>query len=58
MATQEDEPDVAAFLKPLEADIRAGRHVQDLPEDLVRAMQTSAGSGVSLDEDIDGSVVV
>jgi antitoxin PrlF len=49
---------IGAFLGLLEADIRAGRHVQSLPEDLARAMLANAGHAVNLDEDIEGDVAL
>lgn len=49
---------IRAFLGLLEADIRNGRHVQSLPEDLARAMLANAGRAVDLDEDIEGQVVL
>jgi len=55
---QENESGVTAFLRSLEADIRTGRRVRPLPDDLVCAMLANAGHGVSLDGDIEGSVVL
>ncbi|MFV0662402.1 hypothetical protein [Denitromonas sp.] len=49
---------MTAFLRSLEADIRTGRRVRPLPDDLVCAMLANAGHGVSLDGDIEGSVVL
>jgi antitoxin PrlF len=53
-----EDPAIGAFLCLLEADIRAGRHVQSLPDDLARVMLASAGHAVNLDEDIDGEVAL
>jgi len=55
---EHEDPAIGAFLGLLEADIRAGRHVQSLPEDLARAMLASAGHAVNLDEDIEGEVAL
>ncbi|MDH0639293.1 MULTISPECIES: type II toxin-antitoxin system PrlF family antitoxin [Pseudomonas] len=55
---EHEDPAIGAFLGLLEADIRAGRHVQALPEDLARAMLANAGRAVSLDEDIEGDVAL
>ena len=55
---QEDESGVTAFLGSLEADIRTGRRVRPLPDALVCAMLANAGHGLSLDGDIEGSVVL
>ena len=35
---EHEDPAIGAFLGLLEADIRAGRHLQSLPDDLARAM--------------------
>ena len=51
-------PAIGAFLGLLEADIRAGRHVQSLPDDLARAMLANAHHAVNLDEDIEGEVAL
>jgi antitoxin PrlF len=51
-----EDPAIGVFLSLLEADIRAGRHVQTLPDDLAQAMLVQAGRAVNLDEDIEGEV--
>ncbi len=53
-----EDPAIDAFLGLLEADIRAGRHVRLLPEDLAQAMLASAGHAVNLRDDIDGEVAL
>ena len=55
---EHEDPAIEAFLGLLEADIRAGRHVQSLPDDLAKAMLANAGHAVNLDEDIDGEVAL
>ncbi|MBX3668967.1 MAG: type II toxin-antitoxin system PrlF family antitoxin [Rhodocyclaceae bacterium] len=55
---QHEDPSIGAFLDLLEADIRAGRNVQCLPDDLARSMLANAGYAVNLDEDIDGAVAL
>lgn len=55
---EHEDPAIGAFLGLLEADIRAGRHVRALPEDLARAMLANAGRAVNLDEDIEGDVAL
>jgi antitoxin PrlF len=55
---EHEDPAIGAFLGLLEADIRAGRHLQSLPEDLARAMLANAGHAVNLDEEIDGEVAL
>lgn len=42
----------------LEADIRSGRNLTTLPEDLAQTMLANAGHAVNLDEDIDGEVAI
>lgn len=49
-------PTIGAFLDRLEADIRAGHHIQLLPEELGRAMLANIGHMVNLDKDIEGEV--
>lgn len=56
--TEHADPAIGAFLGVLERDIRAGRHVHSLPEELTRAMLTNAGHAVNLDEAIDGEVAL
>ncbi|WP_395347045.1 type II toxin-antitoxin system PrlF family antitoxin [Variovorax sp. UC122_21] len=55
---EHEDPAIGAFLALLEADIRAGRHLQSLPEDSARAMLASAGYAANLDEDIEGEVAL
>lgn len=49
-------PAIGAFMGLLEADIRAGRGVQALPEDLARAMLANASHAADLSHDIEGEV--
>ena len=53
-----EDPAIGAFLDLLARDIQTGRHVQGLPDDLARAMLVQAGRDVSLDQEIDGDVVL
>ncbi|KLD75513.1 AbrB/MazE/SpoVT family DNA-binding domain-containing protein [Xanthomonas hyacinthi] len=55
---EHEDPAIGAFLALLESDIRAGRHVQALPEDLARTMLANAGHAVDLDDDIEGEVAL
>lgn len=55
---EHEDPAIGAFLNLLAADIQAGRHVVDLPEDLARAMLKNAGHSADLDADIDGEVAL
>jgi len=42
----------------LEADIRSGRNLTTLSEDLAETMLANANRSVNLDEDIDGEVAI
>lgn len=55
---EHDDPAIGAFLALLEADIRAGRHIQALPDDLARAMLANAARAVDLNADIEGEVAL
>ena len=55
---EHEDPAIGAFLGLLEADIRAGRHVQALPNDLALSLLANAGHAVNLDEDIEGDVTL
>lgn len=50
------DPAIGAFLGLLEQDIREGRGVGSLPEDLARAMLANLERPVDIDEDIEGEV--
>ena len=50
------DPAIGSFLALLAADIRHGRHVGSLPDELVRAMLDNLGQDVDLSEEIEGSV--
>lgn len=55
---EHEDPAIGAFLGLLEADIRAGRHVHSLPEEVARALLANAGQRVNLDEEIEGEVAL
>jgi antitoxin PrlF len=42
----------------LESDIRAGRHVGSLPDDLVQAMQATLEQATDIAADIEGDVAL
>ncbi|WP_043196467.1 type II toxin-antitoxin system PrlF family antitoxin [Pseudomonas putida] len=52
------DPAIGAFLDLLEADIRGGRNLNTLPEDLAQTMLANVNHSVNLDEDIDGEVAI
>jgi antitoxin PrlF len=56
--TTHEDPAIGAFLGLLEADIRNGRNLTTLPEDLAQTMLANANHCVNLDEDIDGEVAI
>ncbi|WP_449433418.1 type II toxin-antitoxin system PrlF family antitoxin [Pseudomonas putida] len=53
-----EDPAIGAFLDLLEADIRSGRNLSALPEDLAQSMLANARHSANLDEDIDGEVAL
>jgi len=53
-----EDPAIGAFLDVLEQDIREGKHVGSLPDDLVQALLDHQGRPVDLNEDIEGEVVL
>ena len=56
--TTHEDPAIGAFLGLLEADIRSGRNLATLPDDLAQIMLANANHSVNLDEDIDGEVAI
>lgn len=53
---EHEDPAIGAFLALLEADIRGGRNVRALPDELARAMLANVGQAQDLDEEIEGEV--
>jgi antitoxin PrlF len=54
--TEHEDPAIGAFLGLLEADIRDGKNVRALPEDLAQAMLVNLGRAKDQDEAIEGEV--
>ena len=52
------DPAIEAFLGVLERDIRAGKNVQTLPEDLAKFMRAYLDKKVDHDESIEGDVAI
>ncbi len=52
------DPAIEAFLGVLERDIRAGKNVQTLPEDLAKSMLAYSDKKVDHDEAIEGDVAI
>jgi antitoxin PrlF len=55
---EHQDPAIGAFLGLLEADIRAGKHLQQLPDALARAMLSNAGHAIDLDCPIEGETAL
>lgn len=55
---EHEDPAIGAFLSLLESDVRAGRHVASLPEELAQAMLANAGRAVNLEKEIAGDVAI
>jgi antitoxin PrlF len=55
-ALAHDDPAIGSFLDVLEADIRHGRHIGSLPDDLARAMLESAGRVADIPDEFEGDV--
>jgi antitoxin PrlF len=53
-----EDPAIEAFLGLLEKDIRAGKHMGTLPEDLAQAMLVNAHHALDIDKAIDGEVAL
>ena len=53
---EHEDPAIGAFLDLLAGDIRAGQHVQAIPDDLAQDMLEHARREAQPDEDIDGDV--
>ena len=54
--TEHEDPAIGAFLDLLANDIRAGRQIQGIPDDLIQDMLEHAEREMPLDEDINGDV--
>ena len=55
---EHEDPAIGAFLGLLEQDIRQGKHVGNLPDDLAQAMLANLEHPVDLNEDIEGEVAL
>ena len=55
-ATPQKDPTIADFLFLLEKDIQAGRHITDLPEDLLRKMMVTLEKSVDPNAEIEDDV--
>lgn len=55
---EHEDPAIGAFLGMLEDDIRQGRHVASLPDELAQAMLANLGYSSLLEADIEGEVAL
>jgi antitoxin PrlF len=55
---EHEDPAIGAFLSLLESDIKSGRGLTSLPDDLAQAMLTNLHHSVDLDEEIVGEVAL
>lgn len=55
---EHEDPAIDAFLRLLERDIREGKHMGNLPDELAQAMLAKLERPADLDEDIDGEVAL
>lgn len=55
---EHEDPAIGAFLGLLEQDIRQGKHVGNLPDDLAQAMLANLELPVDPDADIEGEVAL
>ncbi|MDT8405074.1 type II toxin-antitoxin system PrlF family antitoxin [Sulfuriflexus sp.] len=55
---EHEDPAIGAFLGILEEDIRKGRNVGKLPDELTEAMLANLGHSADLEEDIEGEVAL
>jgi len=53
-----EDPVIGSFLELLEADIRNGRHLSSLPDDLVQSMLATLPKSADLTADIEGEVAL
>lgn len=53
-----EDPAIGAFLNLLEQDIRADRHLCELPDDLARVMLANVDRTTQRDDPIEGEVVL
>jgi len=56
--TLHEDPAIGAFLGLLEADIRGGRNLTTLPEDLAQTMLAKVNHPVNPDEEINSEVAI
>jgi antitoxin PrlF len=55
-AEEHEDPAISTFLSLLENDIKSGKHLSALPDDLAQAMLANLHHAVAVDEEIVGEV--
>jgi antitoxin PrlF len=55
---EHEDPAIGAFLALLENDIKSGKHIASMPDDLAQAMLSNLHHAVDLDEEIVGEVAL
>lgn len=55
---EHEDPAIGAFRSRLENDIKSGKHLTSLPDDLAQAMLANLHHAVALDEEIIGEVAL
>ena len=55
---EHNDPAIGDFLSLLENDIKTGKHLTTLPDDLTQAMLAQLHHGADLDEEISGEVAL
>lgn len=55
---EHEDPAIGHFLALLETDIRNGRHLSSLPDDLLESMLGTLSKSVDLEANIDGDVAL
>jgi len=55
---EHNDPAIGAFLSLLENDIKTGKHLTTLPDDLAQTMLAQLHHGADLDEEISGEVAL
>lgn len=53
---EHEDPAIASFLALIESDIRLGKNIRPLPDELVRAMLAAFSHPADLDAEIEGDV--
>lgn len=56
--SSDEDPAIASFLSILESDVKTGRHITTLPDDLVNAMLATLKHPIDLSAEIDGEVAL